>query len=141
MADETKQLRVRFVTPEQKLFDKTAETVVLRSKTGYFQVLYGHAPLMAELGPGEVILRGLEGDAASELRYYVSWGFAEVLGDRVTILGSDAIKPEEIDRADADRRLEHGQELLRAAGEGKGSYDEALGIIAEAEARQAVAIN
>lgn len=137
MADETKQLRVRFVTPDQKLFDTTAETVVLRAKNGYFQVLYGHAPLMTELGPGEVTLRGIEGEG--ELRYYVSWGFAEVLGDRVTILASDAIKPGEIDRADAEKRLERGHELLRAAGEGKGSYDEALGMIAEAEARQAAA--
>ena len=50
MADETNQLRVRLVTPERTMCELTATAVELPSKTGYFEVLYGHAPLMAELG-------------------------------------------------------------------------------------------
>ena len=30
----------------------------LPAKTGYMEVLYGHAPLMAELGAGDVRLHG-----------------------------------------------------------------------------------
>jgi len=58
MADETNQLRVRLVTPERTLFESTATSVDLPSKSGYFEVLYGHAPLMAELGAGDVIVHG-----------------------------------------------------------------------------------
>ena len=66
------------------------------------EVLYGHAPLMAELGAGDVIVqagagRKMPGGADGVLRYNVSWGFVEVLPDRVTILATDALKPEEID--------------------------------------------
>src|SRR5664280_2114812 len=109
MAEETNQLRVRLVTPERTLFDHAAVAVELPAKNGYMEVLYGHAPLVAELGTGDVIVHcGPKDDSAGEVssessgpetlsRYNVSWGFAEVLGDRVTILASDALKPEEID--------------------------------------------
>ena len=40
------------------LFEQLADAVELPSKTGYFEVLYGHAPLMAELGAGDVTLHG-----------------------------------------------------------------------------------
>ncbi|HEX8810996.1 MAG TPA: ATP synthase F1 subunit epsilon, partial [Terracidiphilus sp.] len=54
MADSTNQLRVRLVTPERVLFESTAAAVELPGKTGYMEVLYGHAPLLTLLGAGDV---------------------------------------------------------------------------------------
>src|SRR5271165_6761136 len=105
MADETNQLRVRLVTPERTLFEHAVSAVELPAKNGYMEVLYGHAPLVAELGAGDVTLHGGPGD---EQRYNVNWGFVEVLPDRVTILASDALKPEEIDVARAHEQLDRG---------------------------------
>jgi len=141
MADETNQLRVRLVTPERTLFDHPAASVDLPAKNGYMEVLYGHAPLVAELGAGDVIVHGggeaetEAGGAASVLRWNVSWGFAEVLGDRVTILASDALKPEEIDVARAQR----GHKEWDQAGDSEAAYTEALRVIHEAEAKIASA--
>ena len=94
MADESNSLRVRVVSPERILIEQTADAVELPAKNGYMEVLYGHAPLLAELGAGDVRIHG---GAAGEQIYNVSWGFVEVLPDRVTILANDALKPEEID--------------------------------------------
>ena len=139
MAEETNQLRVRLVTPERVFFDHSAAAVELPAKSGYFEVLYGHAPLMAELGAGDVIVHG-GGDAPeSVLRYNVSWGFAEVLGDRVTILASDALKPEEIDVPRAKEQLERGNKLWSEAGDSEDAYTNALRVIHEAEAKIASA--
>ena len=138
MADESNQLRVRLVTPERTFFDQTATAVELPSKTGYFEVLYGHAPLMAELGAGDVTVHtgaGLESNSPDSQRYNVSWGFVEVLPDRVTILANDALKPEEIDVARAEKQLEHGQKMWSEAGESEEAYTEALRVISEAEAK------
>lgn len=139
MADETNQIRVRLVTPERTLFEHAATAVELPSKTGYFEVLYGHAPLVAELGAGDVIVHGgSDGDATgaeSELRYNVSWGFVEVLGDRVTILASDALKPAEIDVKRAEEQRDRGQKMWNEAGESEHAYTEALRVISEAEAK------
>jgi len=88
MAEATAdQLRVRLVTPERTLYDHAAEAVELPAKNGYMEVLYGHAPLVAELGAGDVTIHGgSEGEGGGLVRYNVSWGFVEVLPNRVTIL-------------------------------------------------------
>jgi F-type H+-transporting ATPase subunit epsilon len=138
MADETNQLRVRLVTPERTLFEQTATAVELPAKNGYFEVLYGHAPLMAELGAGDVRIHsgaGIESTSPDTIRYNVSWGFVEVLGDRVTILASDALKPEEIDVTRAQQQLERGNKEWNEAGESEDAYTKALTVIAEAEAK------
>ena len=109
------------------------------------EVLYGHAPLVAELGAGDVIMHGATDSKSAgiaggdEQRYNVSWGFAEVLPDRVTILASDALKPEEIDVARAKEQLARGQKEWEQADDREEAYTEALRVIAEAEAKIASA--
>ena len=137
MADETNQLWVRLVTPERVLFEAAASAVELPSKSGYMEVLFGHAPLMAELGAGDVTVHPVADGIAT--RYNVSWGFAEVLPDRVTILASDALKPEEIDVHRADEQLKRGEKMWSEAGESEEAYTVALDVIAEAEAKLASA--
>jgi hypothetical protein len=58
MSDESNQLRVRLVTPERTLFEHAAAAVELPAKNGYMEVLFGHAPLLAELGAGDVTVHG-----------------------------------------------------------------------------------
>jgi F-type H+-transporting ATPase subunit epsilon len=141
MADESNSLRVRLVTPERILFDTTADAVELPAKNGYMEVLYGHAPLLAELGAGDVRLHGGRNpdSAGGEQIYNVSWGFVEVLPDRVTILANDALKPEEIDVPRAQQQLDRGQKEWNEAGDSEEKYAEALHRIAEAEAKLATA--
>src|SRR6201981_1187137 len=124
MADQSNSLRVRLVSPERILFDTTADAVELPAKNGYMEVLYGHAPLLAELGGGDVRLHGA-GDGGDQI-YNVSWGFVEVLPDRVTILANDALKPEEIDVPRAEQQLERGHKEWNEAGDSEGKYAEAL---------------
>ena len=139
MSDETNQLRVRLVTPERVLFEAAASAVELPSKSGYMEVLFGHAPLMAELGAGDVTVHPEDAQAGATTRYNVSWGFVEVLPDRVTILASDALKPEEIDVHRAEDQLKRGEKLWSEAGESEEAYTKALDVIAEAEAKIASA--
>ena len=106
-------LTVRLVTPDRVLLDATATAVELPSMTGYLEALYGAAPLLAELGAGEVRLHG---GTAGEQKFFVAWGFVEVLPERVTILAETALHPDEIDRAEAQAELRHGQELWDQAG-------------------------
>lgn len=134
MADQA--LQVRLVTPERVLVDQAADAVELPSRSGYLEVLYGHAPLLAELGAGEVRLHGGE---AGEQRYNVNWGFVEVLPERVTILAESALKPEEIDTGRAQEQLDRGHKLWNEAGEDAEKYEEANRVIAEAESKLASA--
>jgi F-type H+-transporting ATPase subunit epsilon len=141
MAEGSNKLRVRLVTPERILVEQDADAVELPATTGYMEVLYGHAPLLAELGAGDVTLHGASGgeNAAKSDRYNVSWGFVEVLPDRVTILANDAIAPAQIDVARAQQQLDHGRELWNNAGDSEEKYAEAQHVIREAEAKLASA--
>ena len=120
MADQAQsgKLQVRLVTPDRELVDTAADAVELPGRTGYLEVLYGAAPLLTELGTGLVTIHGGGG---GDDRYYVAWGFAEVLPNRVTILAESAEKPEEIDASAAQREYERGQKMWDEAGEDRRS--------------------
>ncbi len=125
-------LKVRLVTPERILLDMDAEAVEIPGKTGYLEVLYGHAPLLTEIGAGMVRLHGAEGGEES---YMIARGFAEVLPERVTILAEEAEKPEEIDVLKAQEQLQRGEELWNRAGDDPAKYTEANEVVAEANAK------
>ena len=123
-------LKVRLVTPDRVLLDATASAVELPSMSGYLEALYGAAPLLAELGAGQVKLHG---GTAGEQVFFVAWGFVEVLPERVTILAETAMHPDEIDRAGAEEDLKRGQKLWSEAGDDGAKYDEANEITRKAE--------
>ena len=129
-------LKVRLVTPDRVLLDATAAAVELPSMSGYLEALYGAAPLLAELGAGEVKLHG---GSAGEQVFFVAWGFVEVLPERVTILAETALHPEEIDVAEAQHELQHAQELWNQAGDDQAKYDEANAAARVAEEKLAAA--
>ncbi len=123
-------MAVRLVTPDRVLLDATAEAVELPSAAGYLEALYGAAPLLAELGAGEVRLHG---GTSGEQKFFVAWGFVEVLPERVTILAETAMHPDEIDRAKAEEDLRHGQKCGPKAGDDPACYEDANEIIHKAE--------
>jgi F-type H+-transporting ATPase subunit epsilon len=129
-------LAVRLVTPDRILLDATAEAVELPAMSGYLEALYGAAPLLAELGAGEVRLHG---GTSGDQKFFVAWGFVEVLPERVTILAETALHPNEIDRAEAQQELQEGEKLWQEAGDDGEKYDEANAIMRQAEEKIASA--
>ena len=112
------------------LIDTTADAIELPAASGYLEALYGAAPLLAELGAGEVKLHG--GNSA-DAKFFVAWGFVEVLPERVTVLAETALKPEEIDVTQAQQQLEAAQKDWNEAGDDADKYDYARAEIRVAE--------
>ena len=106
---ETFQLDI--VTPDRLLVREAASEVTIPGRSGYLGVLPGHAPLLTELGVGEIAYRNPSGVQ----RLAVAWGFAEVLPNKVTILAERAERPAEIDVARAQRAKERAQQRLQHA--------------------------
>jgi F-type H+-transporting ATPase subunit epsilon len=129
-------LAVRLVTPDRILLDATAEAVELPSMSGYLEALYGAAPLLSELGAGEVRLHG---GTSGDQKFFVAWGFVEVLPERVTILAETAMHPNEIDRAEAQQELQEGEKLWQEAGDDGNKYDEANALMRQAQEKIASA--
>lgn len=115
------------VTPERKLLSENVVDVTLPGAGGELGVLPGHAPLITELGIGQLTycpkypserLPSTAGETA-EQRYHherlhlaILRGFAEILGDRVTVLAETAELPEEIDIERAKAALERAEKRI-----------------------------
>ena len=96
-------LTLEIVTPERAVVSEQIDEVQIPGAEGAFGVLPGHTPLLATLQVGELWYR--RGEETSYVA--VSFGFAEVQPDRVTILAQIAESAEAIDvtRAEeAERR-------------------------------------
>ncbi|HZL27217.1 MAG TPA: ATP synthase F1 subunit epsilon [Acidobacteriaceae bacterium] len=128
--DNSGLMQVRLVTPDKLLVNATASAVELPAMSGYMEALYGAAPLLAELGAGEVRLHG--GTSGDQI-FFVAWGFVEVLPDRVTILAETALHPNEIDPAEAQAELVRSQKMWDDAGDDQDKYDEANAVARVAE--------
>ena len=102
------KLRLVVVTPEGKTFDDDVEQVVMPGVEGQLGILPGHVPLLTAIQPGELVLKA--GSRGDELA--VGGGFAEITGDRVTILTDMAVRPEDIDEHAVERALESAKQAL-----------------------------
>lgn len=112
----------------------SAEELQIPGKNGYLGILPGHAPLITELGAGEINYR-LGGQIR---RYAVAWGFAEVLPDKVTILAETVEPAAEIDVARAQQDLAKAEEALKNA-HTETEFETYTGRVRRAQARIEVA--
>lgn len=75
-------MKVEVITPEQQLTLDNVSLVQLPGVDGLFEILKGHAPLIAALGKGSAKM-----EVAGETKYYtVQHGVVEVLQDHVKIM-------------------------------------------------------
>jgi len=150
-------IQLVIVTPERQLLNFDVSEVTLPGADGELGVLPGHAPLITELGIGELSYRGAHetvpsfpatgGTVEQEFRppdwrphVAIIRGFAEVLGDRVTVLAETAERPEEIDIERAKAALERAEKRIAAgAGAQDIDWDRATGALQRALVRLKVA--
>src|SRR5438552_1909707 len=100
------------VTPEKQLLRQKVADVQMPGENGYLGILPGHAPLMTELGIGELSYHESGGKEPALIA--IIRGFAEILPDRVTILAETAERAEEIDLQRAKDALARAQKRLAA---------------------------
>jgi F-type H+-transporting ATPase subunit epsilon len=131
MADS---FQLEIVTPEKLVVRDTADEVQIPGRNGYLGVLPGHAPLITELGAGEIKYR-----SGGQLHCFsVAWGFAEVLPDRVTVLAETVERADEIDVPRAQQSLAKAEQALNCA-QTEEDCSTAVGKIRRAQARLEVA--
>src|SRR4051794_2143619 len=93
------KLHLTIVTRERKIVETDVDEVELPALDGEIGVLPGHTPLLASLRIGQLRYRV----GSNVTRLVISWGFAEVLPDRVIVLAERGFLASEIDRAQAEQ--------------------------------------
>ena len=82
-------LQFELVAPERLIFSGDVEMVVVPGAEGDFGVLPGHSLLLSTLRPG--VIEIYENEKPKD-RYVVAEGFAEVTGERCTVLSTEAFE-------------------------------------------------
>jgi F-type H+-transporting ATPase subunit epsilon len=129
------KLTLEIVTPQRLLAEEQVEEVQLPARRGYLGILPGHAPLLTELGVGDLTYR-LGKDV-----YHLAIvnGFAEVLPGRVIVLAEIGERAEEIDVGRARSALKRAEEQLAKHGEQGVDWERALAALERAHVRMDVA--
>lgn len=76
-------LTVDLVAADRTVWSGEASAVLARTLDGELGVLPGHTPLLGVLAPGEVRIKGVEGDGITAT---VDGGFLSVENDRVLVV-------------------------------------------------------
>ena len=104
-------LHVEVVSPERRLFSGEATEVYARSLEGEIGILANHQPAVLALDIAPAKIRTADGE---ELVYAVHNGFLEMRDNRLTLLADAAERPEDIDRARAERAKRRAEEQLQS---------------------------
>ena len=98
-----KKTAFELVSPERVLLSQDVEMVVVPGGEGYLGALAGHAPLISTLQPGPIDV--YEDRPERSRSIFVSGGFVEITGERVTVLAEGATPLEELDAGAVDQKI------------------------------------
>lgn len=113
------------VAPDKLIFEDRVTSVVAPGTEGYFGVMAGHLPLIASLRPG--LLEYV--DAGGQRHFvYVGGGFAEMSGEKMTILADEAERARDIDVARAETALDEARKALRGENSNLSSEEAVLEV-------------
>ena len=110
MAETNHLFDVSIITPEREFYTGQVTMVEFNTIEGEIGIYKNHIPMTVVLAPGIVTLTE-ENDAKTAALHA---GFAEILGDRVTILAEIAEWPEEINVKRAKEAEERARQRLEA---------------------------
>jgi len=96
------------LTPDGRVCAIEAVSAVFPASDGLVGVLGGHAPLVAMVGAGPLVVQELKGPVHE---YYVAGGFAHVRDGALTILAEECIRLEDADREAAWEEIRRARAL------------------------------
>ena len=99
-------MNIEIVTPEARVYEDTIESVVMPTTSGEIDILPGHIPIVTEVQAGELIVS----KSGTRQSLAISKGFAQCVGDKISILAEDAIHIDEIEESaveEAQKRAEN----------------------------------
>jgi F-type H+-transporting ATPase subunit epsilon len=79
-------MQVEIITPDGKICEKEADSIVVPAVDGEMGILNDHASMLAELGKGIASVKGKDG----ETRVEINGGFLQIDNNNVGILAETA---------------------------------------------------
>jgi F-type H+-transporting ATPase subunit epsilon len=101
-------LKLEIVTPEARTYSEQVDMVTLPAAEGEMGIYPNHVPLMAQVVPGEIVVR----KDGRDYFLAIGEGFVEITGDRVAIMTDMAMRAENIDEAQAEEARRRAEARL-----------------------------
>jgi F-type H+-transporting ATPase subunit epsilon len=136
MPNAENTLGVKVLTPEGQVFDGDVQQLSTRTAVGEIGVLANHVPVLARLRPTELRLHMPDGDVQ---KWAQAEGWLQVFANHATVLVTEAIPPDQLDRGSLEERIKDAEQRLKESEEGSGAYKQAERDKERAEAFMAVA--
>lgn len=127
---------VEIVAPDHNVFSGEASRFQAPGLNGMFEVLHNHAPMMAVLAVGPVVVVTPEGNRVT---FAASGGFVQVLDNRVIMLAETAEPESEID-VERARQAEERARARIAEAESAEDRERAAAALERARSRLRVAM-
>jgi F-type H+-transporting ATPase subunit epsilon len=102
-------MNLEIVTPEARVYEDTVESVVLPTTSGEINILPGHIPLVTEIQAGEILV--LKSDTTGQA-LAISKGFAQCVGDKISVLAENAIHIDGIDESLVEEAQKRAEDAL-----------------------------
>lgn len=96
-----KKIKCSILTPDRYLYEGEIAFGVVQAHNGELGFLVDHAPLISELGYGEVRLR----DGKTTEYFVVEGGVVEIRDNKLIILAETAAKKDELNKKDLEEKL------------------------------------
>jgi len=109
----TMKLNCSILTPERTLYEGQVEFAIVQAHDGEIGFLYNHAPLVSELGVGEVRLR----TANTTDFFYVEGGFVEIKENDLILICEQAMRKDELVRSEIEYKINDYQARCEGAHE------------------------
>ncbi|MDN5248523.1 ATP synthase F1 subunit epsilon [Bartonella sp. TP] len=103
-----KNFLFEIVTPKKLIFSEMVNSVVLPAAKGEMTILPQHAPVVTTVNPGIVTIT----NGANKVEYVVYGGFAQILGDKTSLLVDNAELSHEVDHNSLDERIKALKQAL-----------------------------
>lgn len=126
-------IHFEFVSQDRIIYADDVNMVVVPGADGVIGVLPKHAPLMAVVNPGEVLVRK---EGAADQFFVTGGGFVEVRPDKVILLARSGEASEEIDVVRAESAKRRAEEFLSSP---EHARDPEMRIAMEAALRRSTA--
>lgn len=102
-------MKLEIVTPEKKAYEDDVDQVSLTTTEGQITVLPHHLPVFTQLAAGEILAK----KAGKEILLASGGGFAEITGERVSVLTDLAEEASEINEKAVLEAKERAEAALK----------------------------
>ena len=113
MAEGNNTFQGEIVTPDRVFYTGSADMIEFNTIDGQIGVYKNHIPMTTVIEPGVVIIHEEDRQKVAAIHA----GFAEILGDKVTLLAEVAEWPDEIDLNRAEAARDRAEERISVKAE------------------------